>query len=64
MSYGPNIGPTSSEPGTITMRAGGLVAKRREYLSRENRIQKGRVDKGRAEKSRAEKSIIADKRTI
>ena len=46
------------------MRAGGLVAKRREYLSRENRIQKGRVDKGRAEKSRAEKSIIADKRTI
>ena len=30
MSYGPNIGPTSSEPGTITMRAGGLVAKRRE----------------------------------
>ena len=32
MSYGPNIGPTSSEPGTITMRAGGLVAKRREYF--------------------------------
>ena len=32
VSYGPNIGPTSSEPGTITMRAGGLVAKRREYF--------------------------------